>query len=325
MQTLRNIAFTLALLVASTASTASTASMASMATTVSLSAQIRGEGRITGKIVDEQGQPIADAAISATKKDPQGQAPVQAKSNAKGEWTLNQLAAGEWTVEFSKEGFQSQRGTVTLDEASNSPRVDVKLAKTAPDPNAEIQAELKRADTLLRGNQFADARKIYEDLLAKFPAIHQLHRFIAAAYAGEKNYPKAVEHLRLVLEKEPANIDVKVLLAELLMEQGNKAEGVALLQSIDLTQVKDPLPFINGAINLINDGKPEDAIALLTKLNELFPKQNEIYYYRARAYLAAKKMPEAKADMEKFVAAAPPDARELPDARKILEQLKTIK
>jgi predicted Zn-dependent protease len=227
-------------------------------------------------------------------------------------------------VEFSKDGFQSQRGTVTLEEG-NSPRLDVKLAKAAADPNIEIQAELKRADSLLRTEKFAEARKIYEDLLAKYPSIHQLHRFIAAAYAGEKNYPKAIEHLKLVLEKEPANPDVKILLAELLMEQGNKAEGVALLQSIDLTQVKDPLPFINAGINLINDGKAEDAIALLTKLNELFPKQNEIYYYRGRAYLAAKKMPEAKADMEKFVAGAPLDARELPDAKKILEQLKTIK
>jgi len=285
----------------------------------------RGEGRITGKVVDEQGQPVADVAIRATKKDAQGQPPIQSKSNNKGEWTLAQLATGEWTIEFTKDGFQTQSGTITLDESGNVPRVDVKLAKNAPDPNVEIQAELKRADSLLRANQFAEARKVYEDLLAKHPSIHQLHRFIAAAYAGEKNYAKAVEHLKLVLEKEPANLDVKILLAELLMEQGNKAEGVALLQSIDLTQVKDPLPFINAGINLINDGKPDDAVALLTKLSEVFPKQNEIYYYRGRAYLAAKKMPEAKADMEKFVAAAPPDARELPDAKKILEQLKTIK
>jgi hypothetical protein len=48
-------------------------------------------------------------------------------------------------------------------------------------------------------------------------------------------------------------------------------------------------------------------------------------YYRGRAYLAAKKMPEAKADLEKFVAAALPDSRELPDAKKILEQMKDIK
>lgn len=309
MSTLRHLAFSLAVLVAST---------------VSLSAQLRGEGRITGKVVDEQGQPVANVEITATKKDAQGQPPLQAKTNDKGEFSLTQLAEGEWTVAFSKEGFQSQSGTVAL-EGGNSPRIEVKLAKAAADPNLEIQAELKRADSLLRADNFTEARKIYEDLLAKYPTIHQLHRFMAAAYAGEKNYPKAIEHLKLVLEKEPTNVDVKILLAELLMEQGNKAEGVALLKSIDLTQVKDPLPFINAGINLINDGKPEEAIALLTKLNELFPKQNEIYYYRGRAHLAAKKMPEAKADMEKFVADAPPDARELPDAKKILEQLKTIK
>jgi tetratricopeptide (TPR) repeat protein len=290
-----------------------------------LAQQPRGDGRITGKVTDEQGQPLADVAVRATKKESAGQPPLQSKSNNKGEWTLAQLAAGEWTIEFSKDGFQSQKGTVTLDDSGNVPRVDVKLAKPAADPNVEIQAELKRADTMLRANQFADARKVYEDLLVKFPSIHQLHRFIAAAYAGEKNYPKAIEHLKLVLEKEPTNVDVKILMAELLMEQGSKAEGVALLQSVDLTQVKDPLPFINAGINLINDGKAEDAIAFLTKLSDAFPKQNEIYYYRGRAYLAAKKMPEAKADMEKFVAAAPPDARELPDAKKILEQLKTIK
>jgi predicted Zn-dependent protease len=286
-------------------------------------AQVRGDGRITGKVVDEQGQAVGDVAVRATKKgDTQA---LQAKTNSKGEFTINQVAYGEWTIEFSKEGYESQKGTLPLDESSNDRRVDVKLVKARVDPNVELQADLKRADTMLRANQFAEARKVYEDLLARFPAIHQLHRFMAAAYAGEKNYPKAVEHLKLVLEKEPDNVDVKILLGELLMEQGSKAEGIAMLQSIDMTQVKDPLPFINAGINLINDGKAEDAIAFLTKLNTQFPKQNEIYYYRGRAYLAAKKLPEAKADMEKFVAAAPPDARELPDAKKILEQLKDVK
>lgn len=286
-------------------------------------AQIRGDGRINGKVIDEQGQAVADVSVRATKKGETQ--PVLSKTNNKGDFTVNQLGYGEWTVEFSKDGFETQRGTLTLDETSYDRRVDVKLAKAKVDPNVELQAELKRADNLLRANQFADARKIYEEQLAKFPALHQLHRFMAAAYAGEKNYPKAIEHLKLVLEKEPTNLDVKILLAELLMEQGGKAEGVAILQSIDLTQVKDPLPFINAGINLINDGKAEDAIAFLTKLSTQFPKQNEIYYYRARAYLAAKKLPEAKTDMEKFVAAAPPDARELPDAKKILEQLKDVK
>ena len=287
-------------------------------------AQVRGEGRIRGTVVDEAGQPVGDVAIRATKKG-ETQA-LEAKTSAKGEFTLIQLATGEWTVEFSKPGFETQRGSVILDESGNVPRMDVKLAKTKADPNIELQAELKRADSLLRASQFAEARTIYEDLLAKHPSVFQLHRFIAAAYSGEKNFPKAVEHLDALLEKEPANVDVQVLKAEfLMMERDRQVEGVTLLQSIDLTQIKDPLPFINGGIILINEAKPDEAVAFLTKLAEQFPKQNEIYYYRGRAYLAAKKLPEAKADVEKFVSAAPPDAPQLAEARKILEGLKDVK
>ena len=63
----------------------------------------------------------------------------------------------------------------------------------------------------------------------------------------------------------------------------------------------------------------------IDKLQKQFPTQANILYYRGRAYIAAKKMPEAKADLEKFVSMAPPDARELPDAKSLLEKLKDVK
>ena len=258
-------------------------SVALVAVSAAASFAQRGEGRITGKVVDEQGQPVADVAIRATKKDSEGQPPIQSKSNTKGEWTLAQLATGEWTIEFTKDGFQTQRGTITLDESGNVPRVDVKLAKNAPDPNVEIQAELKRADSLLRANQFAEARKVYEDLLAKHPSIHQLHRFIAAGYAGEKNYAKAVEHLKLVLEKEPTNPTMKMLMAELLMEQGTRPRAWRCCRSVDITQVKDPLPFINAAHQPDQRWKARRSDGAAEQVGERFPKQNEIYYYRGRA------------------------------------------
>ena len=92
-----------------------------------------------------------------------------------------------------------------------------------------------------------------------------------------------------------------------------------------MSQVKDPTLFINMAIGSINAGKADDAIATLDMVAKQFPAQANILYYRARAYIVAKKMAEAKADLEKFVSIAPPDARELPDAKKLLEQLKAIK
>ena len=290
---------------------------------ITASAQVRGESRITGKVIDEKGQPLADVVVRGTKAGESQ--PVQAKTNNKGEFTLAQLASGEWTLEFSKDGYDTQSGKVPMPEGTDSRNVNVTLIVKQVDPNVELQAELKRAEGMMRAGQYADARKVYEDLLAKNPSVHQLHRFVAAAYAGEKNYPKATEHVRALLEKDPGSVENKILLADMLIEQGQMDEGLTLLKGVNMAEVKDPFPFVNGAIALIRGGKAEEAVALLTPVVERFPTQPELYYYRGRAYVSAKKLPEGKADIEKFVAMAPPTAQELADAKKILEQLKDIK
>ena len=184
---------------------------------------------------------------------------------------------------------------------------------------------MKRAGEMFQNKQIAEGRKIYENLLAKYPTIHQLNEFIGRTYAAEGNFDKAIEYIRIAVEKDPANMGAQVFLGDLLMEKGDKAEAQKMLDAIDLTKVEDPAPFVNLAITKINDQKADEAIALLEKLMARFPKETNLYYYRGRAYLSAKKLPEAKADLEKFVASAMPDARELPDAKKILEQLKDVK
>lgn len=284
-------------------------------------AQAEGEARIAGKVVDQQKKPVPDAVVRAQLA---GQM-RQAKTNNRGEWSINNIAGGMWEIEFTKEGFAPQRITLDLKPDQRIANVDVMLAPPAPDPNVEIQAEVKRAAELLQNKQIPEGRKIYEALLAKYPDLHQLHEFIGRTYAAENQYDKALEHMRIAVEKDPENVGAKVLLGDLLMEKGEKAEAQKVLDSIDLQKVEDPAPFINLAITKINDQKVDEALALLEKLIVRFPKEANLLYYRGRAYLAAKKLPEAKADLEKFVATALPDARELPDAKRVLEQLKDVK
>ncbi len=284
-------------------------------------AQAEGEARIAGKVVDQQKKPVPDAVVRAQLA---GQM-RQAKTNNRGEWSINNIAGGMWEIEFTKEGFAPQRITLDLKPDQRIANVDVMLAPPAPDPNVEIQAEVKRAAELLQNKQIPEGRKIYETLLAKYPDLHQLHEFIGRTYAAENQYDKALEHMRIAVEKNPENVGAKVLLGDLLMEKGEKAEAQKVLDSIDLQKVEDPAPFINLAITKINDQKVDEALALLEKLIVRFPKEANLLYYRGRAYLAAKKLPEAKADLEKFVATALPDARELPDAKRVLEQLKDVK
>jgi predicted Zn-dependent protease len=285
-------------------------------------AQPKGKASLNGKVVDEQGQPVADVMVKAQMT---GQADIlSAKTDKKGEWKINGASNGEWKVELAKTGLDTATEMVEV-KADKAPvlAVTMKKGSGAPkaDPMVEVNAELQKAADLAQSGKIPEARKIYEDLLVKYPQIVQLEGFIARTYAAENNVPKAMEHLKLNMEKEPDNLDLKLFQAELMMEAGDKAGAKAILDAVDITKVKDPYTFINQAINLINDKKGQEAVDLLTKLIAQFPTTNELYYYRGRAYVASDKLDDARADLEKFVTLSP-NAKEAVDAKKILDQIK---
>jgi len=286
----------------------------------SASAQSKGKARLTGKVVDVQGQPVADVTVRTQKAN---ETEVLAtKTDKKGEFKFN-LADGEFKIEFAKEGLETIQHTFGVKDGAVEP-LNVTMAPPKPkeDPSAAINAELQRAVTTAQAGKFAEARKICEDLLVKYPVLTQCYGFNARMYAAENQPQKALDQANLAVEKEPANVDSKLLQADLLMEVGNKEEARKILAAIDLTQVKDPFPFINDAIILINEKKGAEAAAALTKLLVQFPNQAEIYYYRGLAYIfVADKLPEAKSDLEKFVTMGKPDSKEVAEAKKILEQL----
>ena len=283
----------------------------------SVIAQPRGKANLSGKVVDDQGQPIENALVTAQMT---GQSDtLSGKTDKKGEWKISGAANGEWKVQVSKEGLDPATEMIEV-KGDKAPPLNVTLKK-AVDPMVAVNSKLQEAATLAQGGKIADARKIYEDLLAKYPQIYQLEGFIARTYAAENNVPAAMQHLKVNLDKEPNNVELKLFQAELLMESGDKAGAKAILDAVDMKEVKDPYTFINQAINLINDKKGAEAAELLTKLLAQFPNTPELYYYRGRAYVASDKLPEAKADLEKFVQLAP-NAKEADDAKKILDQIK---
>jgi len=282
-------------------------------------AQSRGNARLNGKVVDEQGQPIADVVIKAQLA---GQTEIlQGKSDKKGEWRVNGMADGQWQVELTKDGLDPIRVPVEVRNEKATP-LNITMLKPAPrvDPNVEINGQVQKAAQLAQDGKFAEARKIYEDLLVKYPSIYQLEGFIARTYAAENQPAKAMEHLKIAMDKEPNDVDLKLLQADLLIESGDKAAARAILDGVDMTKVKDPYPFMNAAITLINEKKGAEAVATLTKLLAQFPTQNEIYYYRGRAYIVDQKLDEAKADLEKFVSLAP-TSKDAPEAKRLIEQL----
>ena len=111
-----------------------------------------------------------------------------------------------------------------MDEANRPPDITVTLVKHVEkvDPGIELNAKAQEGMTLMQAQKFPEARKIFEDLLAKFPDVHQLNAYIAQTYAGENNIPKAVEYMKTASDKDPANAEMRLVLADLMMEGGDK-------------------------------------------------------------------------------------------------------
>lgn len=78
----------------------------------SLSAQIRGLGRLDGTVVDESGAPLPGVSVKAPLV---GGGAIEATTDEKGEWAVRGIGRGEWKIEFRKEGYVTVVAKVLLE------------------------------------------------------------------------------------------------------------------------------------------------------------------------------------------------------------------
>lgn len=281
----------------------------------------RGLARVDGAVTDQDGSPLGGVVVRAYL--PAAEGGTEVTSDDDGEWAIGGLASGRWQLDFIKDGFTTRQISIPLSEGIRPRPVRMALERVAPvvDPNVEIADGLTRAADLMGAGQFAEARRIYLDLLGKYPEAHQLHPLVARAYHGDQQIDEAIDHLRIALEADPGNVVVTVLLGSLLVERGNTEEGRQILDTVDEDRITDPAVLVNLGIEILNQAAPSDAVPYFDRAIARFPEYPDAYYFRGICHLQLGATTAAVADLEQFVTLAP-DAPEAEAARGMLEQLR---
>ena len=285
------------------------------------------QGRMEGRIVDESGKPVPDATI---KLELPGRGGTTLKADKKGKWAIGGIAAGNWNLDVSAEGFATKQVSVSLPtEFARLAPVEIKLARTVdPGPPAEILAILKDADAAFDAGKFPEARALYEKALAdpkvaaQPAAAKALHYRIARSLSQEKQYEKELEHLQAVLDTDPSDTQVISLMAQEAIKGGMLDKGMALLAKLDQGQIKDPNVFFNVGVLLLNQQKQEEAIQYFAKSIAADPTYVDGYFQRGLAYLGQQKTAESKADFQKVLSLAPAGSPQAETAKKVLDTLK---
>jgi tetratricopeptide (TPR) repeat protein len=287
----------------------------------------RGKARVDGWVKDKNGQPIADATVQVSREKGGG---TSAKTNKKGYWAILGLAGGAWNVDVSAPGFETRKVAVSLSEANRIPPMEILLEPAAaPVPAAgaasqaaqETKAAVEEGNRLLGEKKYAEARAQYQKALAAVPDNPALLKGIAQTFHGEGDRAKAVETLRKIQQLDPNDVENKVLLASLLLEDGKLEEGQGILDQLSPGSVKDPAIYVNLGILFMNKNNAPQAQSYFTRAIELDPSQADAYYYRGLSRLSAKKNADAKADFLKYLELAPNG----PEAKEVKEMLQAIK
>ena len=196
------------------------------------SALAQGQGRLSGRATDDEGNPLEGVTIKAEKPD--ANPPVfETTTDRSGRFSLIGFVSGQWSVSATLEGYTPDTGTASVRQGTNPP-IDFVLSKlkhelvlalgeeamAGLDPDA-VEAELEGADAAYNAEDWDTAIQGYKSLLTKLPMLTNLHMQIGSAYRAKGEYEQAIAAFEVLLAEEPDNNDAKTQIARTRLAMGD--------------------------------------------------------------------------------------------------------
>jgi len=292
----------------------------------------QGKGRLEGTVTGTKGEPIAGATVALRLE---GQGP-DLKSDKKGHWAILGISGGNWELDVSAPGYQPRKITVPVSEITRIPPMAIQLEPEVQQQQAPKQDVIQvggktiskeAAEAIEKGNaasqakNYAEAAASYLKALPELPDNVSLLTNLALVYYFDNKPDEALKYARQTVEKDPANQSAWLMISELELQKGNLDAGQQALSKVPEERITSPAPYLNLGILYYNKKKPAEAEENFSKAIAKKPDLAEAYYYRGLARFQLKRLPEAKADLQKSIE-LDPSGKDAETAKEILKAMK---
>ncbi len=304
-----------------------------------------GQGRLTGSVFDDNGNPIAGATVILRLVEPgdsrwggwswkpnRGDSAVfETRTDPKGIWAFNGLATGVWEVRASN-GYAYGWGSrhVQVRQGSDNPRVEIRLDKLQKGAYRVEPELLDEANAYFAKGNFAKALDAYRGYLEKDPGavlvslavgvcLTELGRFEEAAVTFEEAADRT--------SVDPGDRELCALssagLAESYFRLGDLDRAAEGWKRAAVKTDWDEIFAANAGEVLFAQGRASEALEYFLMAERLAPGQAEIQYKIGLVYLKLNDQANAKVCFAKVVATEP-RTRLGRDAKKMLAELKDV-
>jgi tetratricopeptide (TPR) repeat protein len=282
-------------------------------------------GAARGTVVDEQGQPVADASVrmeflgGITRQ-------FETKTNKKGEFTQVGLRPGPYRVTVSREGFApaASEVQVPLGDATRIEPFRLAPAKRAEgDAGAEeLQRQFAEALRLQNAGKLEEAEATYKALLDKAPDVPEVHVNLGFVYAARKDWASAEASYLKALELRPGAADVVAALGAVYRETGRLQKAVDIVEKTASENPADARAQFNKGTYLLAANETERAIAAFEAAITADPAMAEAYFRLGTLMVGQSRIPEAIAHLEKYLSLGPTKDQNVATARGLLQAIR---
>jgi tetratricopeptide (TPR) repeat protein len=266
----------------------------------------RGRGRVSGTVRDTEGNTIEGAKIVAIMAN--SDFSLEATSDEKGRFAILGFRKGSYQFTVSAPRHHPQEFTSQVSGLGSNPSLDVTLEPMTSGealvagPEGELLSE---ANALFDANDYTGALAKYEQVLAAFPDLYQIHMNMGNCYRDMGDTEKAMAEYNLVLEQEPNHIGVMVNIGEMAVKQGDLEKAISIFENaLETAPDDEAIPF-NVAEIYFGQGNVEKAIEYYRRSSELRPDWPDPLLKLGYAYLNLADMENAAAAFEKVIEVAP--------------------
>ena len=191
-------------------------------------------GRVSGVIRDDFGDPIKGATITALNDD--NGTSFTGTTDSKGRFVMIGLRPGLWRMIAQAPGHSPIGGEQRL-RSANNPILLFTLQKRSPRPDGPLanvsaktlQSDLAAADQLFDQGLWEQAIAAYGAILRQSPSLTAIQLQIATAYRAKGDAAGADAVYKSLLASEPSNERARVELAALALERNDVAGAESFL------------------------------------------------------------------------------------------------
>jgi len=288
-------------------------------------------GFAKGRVVDAQGQPVAQASVVAVYL---GELPKtsERKTNKKGEYIHAGLYAGRYRITAEKEGYEPTtiEYSVTLGDPTEIPDIvlppkkppEVAAREAAAKAPEDVKAKFAKAVDLTSQGQLAEAEALFKELLVILPDVAEIHQNLGLIYAKRGDWAGAEASYTKALELQPGNASTLSALATVYESLGQHDKALEMTKQAAAADPKNALAQFNRGVFLINANQPAEAVAAFEATLAADPTMAEAHYQLATLLVGQGKVPQALEHLDAYLAMNPTNEANVATAKGLIAALR---